>query len=272
MRKIAVINQKGGCGKTTTAINLSACLAEQGRRVLLLDLDPQGHSTLGLGTTPEDVRVGMYSVMALETSLEEILHSASPNLDLAPANITLAAIEQKLSGKNQREKRLDQAIAALNHYYDYIIMDCPPSLGLLTINALMATEEVLIPLEAGTFSVHGMDRLLETIEVVEKRRLQALQVHILKTLFENRTRLSKAMSSEISEVFGDRVLKTTIRQTVRLREAVREGRPISEHARSCKGYEDYASLAREIMALEFATPLSTMDEEELLKALEQVQG
>ena len=203
MRKIAVINQKGGCGKTTTAINLSACLVERGRQVLLLDLDPQGHSGMGLGISPDEVRAGMYSVLSREASLEEIIHPVRTHLDLAPANITLAAIEQKLAGTDQREKRLLQAIDGLNQHYDFILMDCPPSLGMLTINALMASDEVLIPLEMGAFSVHGMDRLLETLEVVKRRGHKSLKVKILLTLYEARTNHAKAMLSRISEIFQE---------------------------------------------------------------------
>lgn len=270
MRKIAVINQKGGCGKTTTAVNLSACLAELGRQVLLVDLDPQGHGSLGLGVMPEDLRIGMYSVLAQEASLPEVLHPIRPRLDLAPSNITLAAIEQKLAGTEQREWRLLQALSELNLFYDFVLMDCPPSLGMLTVNALVACQEVLIPLEIGAFSVHGVDRLLETVELVKKRCQKPIKVMILVTLFEGRTNHSKLMLSRITEVFGEQVLKTVIRQTVRLREAAREGLPVTEYARSSKGYEDHSALAKELLAGPESVPLPKTGEQELLKTLEKV--
>jgi chromosome partitioning protein len=269
MRIISIINQKGGCGKTTTAINLSACLAELGCEVLLLDLDPQGHSGLGLGVFPDQTQKGMYAVLAREAPLQEMIQAVRPNLDLAPASITLAAIEQKLAGADQRERQLLLAISGLKRYYDYILIDCPPNLGLLTINALMACDEVLIPLEAGIFSFHGMGRLLETVRLVKTHGKKTLKSRVLVTLYDGRTNHSKAVRNQITETFGDLLYRTVIRQTVRLREAAREGLAITEHDRSSKGYEDYAGLAREVMATEDIAVLPNIPEQEYLDTIEQ---
>ena len=270
MRIMAVINQKGGCGKTTTAINLSACLAELGCEVLLMDLDPQGHSGLGLGVTPAPSRKGMYEALTREATLEEVIHPVRTNLDLVPAGITLAALEQRLAGTDQRESQLPLIISQMKRYYDYILLDCPPSLGLLTINALMASSEVLVPLEAGVFSLHGMGRLLETIDLVKTHGQRTLKVRLLVTLYDGRTNHSKAVLGQVSETFGDLLLKTIIRQTVRLREAARAGLPIAEYDRTSRGYEDYNALAREMMAAEEQTVLPIIPEKDFLETLEQV--
>lgn len=270
MRIMAIMNQKGGCGKTTTAINLSACLAELGCEVLLMDLDPQGHSSLGLGVTAEQHHKGMYEALTRESTLEEVIHPVRTNLDLAPGGITLAAIEQRLAGTNQRESQIQLMISQMKRYYDYILLDCPPSLGLLTINALMASSEVLVPLEAGVFSLHGMGRLLETIDLMKTRGQRTLKIRLLTTLYDGRTNHSKAILSQVTETFGDLLLKTIIRQTVRLREAAREGLPITEYDRTSRGYEDYTALAREIISMEEQTVLPKIPEQDFLETIEQV--
>ena len=270
MRILAVINQKGGCGKTTTAINLSACMAELGYEVLLMDLDPQGHSSLGLGIPADQVQKGLYEVLTHEASLEEVIHPIRTHMNLAPANITLVAIEQTLAGTDQRENRLRSALSQIKHSYDYIVLDCPPSLGLLTINALMASHEALVPLEAGIFSLHGMGRLLETIDLVKTHGHKSLKVRLLVTLYDGRTNHAKAVLNHISETFGDLLFKTVIRQTVRLREAAREGLPINEYDRASKGYEDYLALACEITSSEEQVALPKISDQDFLEALEQV--
>jgi chromosome partitioning protein len=267
---MAIMNQKGGCGKTTTAINLSACLAELGCAVLLMDLDPQGHSSLGLGVTPPQHPKGMYDVLAREAALEEVIHPVRTNLDLVPGGIALAAIEQRWAGTDQRENQLHLIISQMKPYYDYILVDCPPSLGLLTINALMACGEVLVPLEAGVFSLHGMGRLLETIDLAKTHGQRTLTVRLLVTLYDGRTNHSKAVLGQVSETFGDLLLKTIIRQTVRLREAAREGRPITEYDRTSRGYEDYNALAREMMSADEQTVPLRIPEQDFLETMEQV--
>jgi chromosome partitioning protein len=270
MRIFAVINQKGGCGKTTTAINLSACLAELGCEVLLIDLDPQGHSSLGLGISTDQVGKGLYEVLTHEASLEEVIHPMRTHMSLAPANITLVAIEQILGGTDQRENRLRAALSQIKHSYDYIVLDCPPNLGLLTINALMAANEALVPLEAGIFSLHGMGRLLEILDLVKTRGHKSLKVRLLVTLYDGRTNHAKAVLAHISDTFGDLLFKTVIRQTVRLREAAREGLPINEYDRTSKGYEDYLALACEITSLEEPVAPPKISDQDFIEALEQV--
>jgi chromosome partitioning protein len=264
------MNQKGGCGKTTTAINLSACLAELGRQVLLVDLDPQGHSSLGLGMTPEQHHKGVYEALTREVTLEEVIRPVRTNLDLVPGGITLAAIEQRLAGTDQRENQLRFTLSQMKRCYDDILLDCPPSLGLLTINALMAGSEVLIPLEAGVFSLHGMGRLLETIDMVKTHGQRTLKTRLLVTMYDGRTNHAKAVLEQVSEGFGDLLLKTIIRQTVRLREAARAGLPITEYDRTSRGYEDYAALAREMASTEERAALSEIPDQDFLETLEQV--
>jgi len=270
MRIIAVINQKGGCGKTTTAINLSACLAELGQEVLLMDLDPQGHSGLGLGILPDPAQKGMYSVLAREVPVKELIQPVRTQLDIIPASITLAAIEQKLAGMDRRERQLMLAMAGLNRYYDYVLLDCPPSLGLLTINALMASDEVIIPLEAGIFSLHGIGRLLETLQIVKTHGQRTLKARALVTLYDGRTNHSKAVLAQITETFGELLFKVIIRQTVRLREAAREGLPINEYDRTSKGYEDYTALAHEVMATEDPLSLPEIPDQDFQEAIDRV--
>ncbi len=270
MRIMAIMNQKGGCGKTTTAINLSACLAELGCTVLLMDLDPQGHSSLGLGITAEQQHKGVYEVLTREAALEEVIHPVRTNLDLVPGGITLAAIEQRLAGTDQRENQLQIVLSQMKRYYDYTLLDCPPSLGLLTINALMACSEVLVPLEAGVFSLHGMGRLLETIDLVKTHGQRTLKIRLLVTLYDGRTNHSKAVLGQVSETFGDLLLRTIIRQTVRLREAAREGLPITEYDRTSRGYEDYTALAREMISAEEQTVPLRIPEQDFLETMEQV--
>jgi chromosome partitioning protein len=264
------MNQKGGCGKTTTAINLSACLAELGCEVLLMDLDPQGHSSLGLGITAETHHKGVYEALTRESTLEAVIHPVRTNLDLVPSGITLAAVEQRLAGTDQRENQLHLIVSQMKRYYDYILLDCPPSLGLLTINALMTSNEVLVPLEAGVFSLHGMGRLLETIDLVKAHSQRTLKIRVLVTLYDGRTNHSKAVLGQVSETFGDLLLKTIIRQTVRLREAAREGLPITDYDRTSRGYEDYMALAREMNSMEEQAVLPKIPEQDFLETMEQV--
>ncbi len=270
MRIIAIINQKGGCGKTTTAINLSACLAELGCEVLLLDLDPQGHSSLGLGVMTDEIQKGMYEVLAKEATLEEALRPVRTNLDLVPATVSLAGIEQRFAGADHREKQLAMALSGLRRYYDYVLIDCPPGLGLLTINALMTSQEAIIPVEAGIFSYQGLNRLLETIEMVKTHGRRSLELRVLLTCFDQRTNHARACLDQYKETFGSLMFHTLIRQTVRLREAAREGMPINEYDRSSNGYTDYCALAQEIMASETRASIPDIPEREFVESMENV--
>lgn len=253
MRTIAVMNQKGGCGKTTTVVSLSGCLAVEGHRVLVIDMDPQGHATLGLGIDAEELDQNLYEVLSEppETAarLEEVIVKAAPNLDVAPSGVILSALEQKLSaeGVRGRTERLAQVIAKLETPYEFVLIDCPPNVGILTFNALRAAQEVIVPLETSYFALHGVAKLLETIALLEERIGHQLAIRILPTLFDGRTRFAKRALAEVRATYKDLVYDTVIRNNVRLREAVQQGVTIAELDRRSYGFVDYMSLALEIL-------------------------
>jgi len=250
MRTIAVINQKGGCGKTVTAINLSACLAEQSQSVLLIDLDPQGHASLGLGVQPDEIDRNLYHLLSEhhpEATWKDIRIGLGPDLDVAPSGLMLAAVEQELSGHPGREDRLLIALARLDREYDYVIVDCPPSLGLLTFNALRACREIIVPVETSFFGLHGLAKLSETIQLVDERFGQRKHVRVLAIIFDRRTRIANEVLAELKTHFGDALYRTVIGINVRLREATGFGQPICQYDRHCAGYRDYAALAEEVL-------------------------
>ena len=274
MRSIAVMNQKGGCGKTTTVVNLAGCLASEGHRVLVIDMDPQGHATLGLGVDPDEVDENLYEVLAEEAGeaarLEEVIVSASENLDVAPSGVILAALEQKLAaeGARGRTERLAGALEKLEKGYDFALIDCPPNVGILTFNALRAAQEVIVPLETSYYAMHGVGKLLETIGLLEDRIGHSVTVRILPTLFDGRTRFAKRALAEIRETYKDLVFDSVIRQNVRLREAAQRGKSIAELDRRSYGFVDYMSLALEILyereeEIEIQVPIEPEDSETL---------
>ena len=251
MRVISVINQKGGCGKTTTAINLCGCLSQLNRRVLLVDLDPQGHASLGLNLNPEDVRCGMTEVMTQSTGLEEVIRVADgTNLDVAPANITLSTVEQLLAGAAGKEGRLLNKIEGMQRNYDYVIIDSPPSLGILTFNALRASDMSIVPIDMGFFSLHGVAKLIEIIDLVSRHTGHEVQLRALATMVSLRTRFTREVLDEIRQHFKDNVFRTLIRNNVRLREATSHGVPISHYDRRSAGANDYRAVAEEVLAME----------------------
>ncbi|MBI2810906.1 MAG: ParA family protein [Candidatus Melainabacteria bacterium] len=261
MRTISIINQKGGCGKTTTAINLSASLAKLNRRVLLIDLDPQGHASLGLNLKPEDLTKGMTEVLTQATCLDDVIYeSICPNLDLAPANITLSSAEPLLASVSQKEQRLLSAIEALRRSYHYIIIDSPPSLGMLTFNALRASDEAIVPVDMSFFSLHGLAKLIEIVDVVARHTGHDVAVWALATMVNSRMRFAQEILGEVQRHFMDRTFKTMIRNNVRLREAASHGLPITEFDPHAKGAVDYMALAQEVVLQEAAVPIGAIAE------------
>lgn len=254
MRTVAIVNQKGGCGKTTTTVNLAGCLAADGARVLVVDMDPQAHATLALGVDPERVEQNLYEVLAEATGaarLDEVIVPASQRLHVAPSGIALSALEQKLAAERAegRTERLARALAGVRDRYDFALIDCPPHVGLLTFAALRAADDVIVPLEASHFALHGVQKLLETIALLGERIAHAPVVHVLPTLYDGRTRFARETLAEIRRCFGERCFDTVIRSCVRLREAARAGVPIVRYAPRSNGALDHGALAVEVAAL-----------------------
>jgi chromosome partitioning protein len=253
MRTIAIVNQKGGCGKTTTTVNLAGCLVAEGARVLVVDLDPQAHATLALGVDPEEIDENLYEVLADPDGparLAEILVPVTERLHLAPSGIVLSALEQKLAQERAeaRTERLGRALVEIAARYDYALVDCPPNVGLLTVSALRAAGEVIVPLETSHFALHGVHKLLETITLLGERLGHMPMVRVLPTLYDGRTRFARETLAEIRGLFGDLCFDTVIRGCVRLREAARRGEPIAQLAPRSNGALDYAALAVEVAA------------------------
>ena len=253
MRVIAIVNQKGGCGKTTSSVNLAGCLAADGFRVLLVDIDPQSHATLALGVDPDELEENLYEVLAEPGGadrMERVIVGVSQGLDVAPSGIVLSALEQKLATApiESRTDRLSAGLSGIAGAYDFVLIDCPPNVGLLTFNALRASGEVIVPLETSSFAIHGVEKLLETIGLLAERLGHELTVRILPTLYDGRTRYARQTLMDIRERFKDMCFDTVIRLNVKLREAARAGVPIGVYAASANGAIDYSALAVEVEA------------------------
>jgi len=258
MRCIALINQKGGVGKTTSTANLSACLAKLGKTVLAVDMDPQANLSVHLGIEIYNLEKSIYFVMAGQASAEEtIVHTGIQRLDILPSDINLAGAEIELVGVPGREMILKEALTPLQSRYDYVLIDCPPSLGLLTLNALTTAREIFIPLQTEFFALHGMSKLLDTFEIVKKRLNHTLEITgIIACMFDTRTRLSHEVFENIKEYFSNKVFETVIRKNVRLAESPSHGKPIISYDSNSHGSEDYMALAREVIAQEGSLPAS----------------
>ncbi|MBU2945604.1 ParA family protein [Zobellia uliginosa] len=246
---IAIANQKGGVGKTTTTVNLAASLGVLEKKVLLIDADPQANATSGLGIDVESVEYGTYQLLEhTKTAKEAIISTDSPNLDLIPAHIDLVAIEIELVDKDQREYMMKKAISDLRDTYDYILIDCAPSLGLLTLNALTAADSVIIPIQCEYFALEGLGKLLNTIKSVQKIHNANLDIEgMLLTMYDSRLRLSNQVVEEVRKHFADMVFDTIIQRNVRLSEAPSYGESIIKYDASSKGASNYLNLAHEVV-------------------------
>ena len=251
MRIITVANQKGGCGKTTTAVNLSASLADNGKKVLLIDLDPQSHATLGLNIKAD---LSMYNVLSKLThrkaKLENIIQQVGDNFDIAPSSVVLSALEQELSGEIGRESRLWETLMDFAKSYDYVIIDCPPNLGLLTINAIRATDEIIVPVEASRFAIEGLGQLIDIMSLIQDRLNHVVSYRVLVVNFDSRLRHSFTMLDKIKATFKAKMFSTIIHVNVKLKEAQNEGTHILNYDKYCRGTKDYFSLSRELLTAE----------------------
>ncbi len=252
MRIIAVVNQKGGCGKTTISINLASALAEAGQRVLLVDMDPQSHCAVGLAVPEEQIEQSIYDVLISRSrnepiKLTEILWQISDRLELAPASIDLSAFEQQMAGIAERECCLNEALNEMKADYDYAIIDCPPAVGLLTFNALRAATDVIVPVETGYFALHGLSKQLETLSILCKRCSQQVDVKVLASMYDIRTKMAREILAELRSHFGDKMFETIVSFNTKIKEASSFGQPISEYDPASKGRKDFFSLAEEIV-------------------------
>ncbi|MEC7680009.1 MAG: ParA family protein [Planctomycetota bacterium] len=264
MRSIAVINQKGGVGKTTSSVNLAAALAESGRRVCLLDLDPQAHASLHLGIAAHGDSPSMYEVLCGDAALEQARQTVEnhPNISVVPSNLDLAAAELELAGEVGREMILRDRLAEDHQSFDYLILDCPPSLGVLTLNALVAVQEVFLPLQPHFLALHGLSKLLRTVEVVSRRLNSRLRLTgVMLCMYESNTRLAAEVSTDVDEFFQvskssrdffrqAKFFETRIRRNIRLAEAPSFGQSIFQYAPESNGAADYRALAQEVLAQE----------------------
>ncbi len=247
---IALANQKGGVGKTTTAVNLSACLAFLGKKTLLVDNDPQGNSTSGIGINKGKVNKSIYDVLISEIDIKEAIQETMlENLYVCPSNIQLAGAEIELVNQIMRESRLKASLNTIRDEYDYILVDCPPSLGLLTLNSLTAADTILVPIQCEYYALEGLAQLMNTVKLVRKHLNPSLEVEgVVLTMFDSRTNLSLQVVEDVRSYFNDKVYGTLIPRNVRLSEAPSYGLPIILYDKTSKGAESYLSLAKEVIA------------------------
>ena len=250
MKVICIFNQKGGVGKKTTNINLCAYLAMEGYKVLTIDIDPQGNTTSGLGLDKRNLELSMYDVLTSDTSLKDVILKSDlvQNLHIAPSTMELAGAEVEMIERNYREKILIDKISEVKDNYDFIFIDCPPSLGILTINALTASNSVLIPIQCEFYALEGVGQLINTIQLVKKSLNKNLTIEgVLMTMFDFRTNLSNEVYKEVEKYFGEKVFNITIPRNIRLAEAPSFGLPIMLYDEKCKGAESYLNFTKEFL-------------------------
>jgi len=252
MRTIAIVNQKGGCGKTTVSINLASAFAELGKRTLLVDMDPQSHCAVGLAVPEDQIEQSIYDVLISRSRNEpirvtEILWQIGDKLELAPASIDLSAFEQQMAGIGERECALKLVLDDIKDEFDYCVVDCPPAVGLLTFNALRASSDVIVPVETGYFALHGLSRQLETLSILCERSNQKVNVKVLASMYDIRTKMAREILAELRNHFGDKMLRTTVNFNTKLKEAASFGQPIFEYDPASKGRSDFRSLAEEVL-------------------------
>ncbi|MDH3693773.1 MAG: ParA family protein [Gammaproteobacteria bacterium] len=247
-RILAVANQKGGVGKTTTAVNLAASMAKTNRSIMLIDLDPQGNATVGCGIQKDEIDKSIYQVLSNEAGIREAGKQVDNNLVVVPSSPDLAGISMELASEFAREMRLKNALSLVQEKYDYIFMDCPPALDLLTVNALVAATGVLIPLQCEYYALEGLTSLLNTVNRIKEILNPRLQIEgLLRTMFDSRVTLSNEVSDQLLEHFGDKVFRTVIPRNVRLAEAPSHGQAVIDYDRNCAGAQAYLALAGEML-------------------------
>jgi len=253
MRTIAIINQKGGCGKTTVSINLASALADLGNRTLLVDMDPQSHCAVGLAVPEEQIEQSIYDILVSFSRdeplrLSEISWKISERFELAPASIDLAAFEQQMAGVMDRENCLTSVLEQVAGDYDYVIIDCPPSVGLLTFNAIRAATDVIVPVETGYFSLHGLSKQLETLSVLCKQSSRDINVMVLASMYDIRTKMGREILGELRKHFSSKMFHTIVNFNTKLKEATSLGQPISEYDPASRGHKDFQRLAEELVS------------------------
>jgi chromosome partitioning protein len=272
MRTVAIINQKGGCGKTTVSINLASAMAAKGYRTLLVDMDPQSHCAVGLAVPEEQIEHSIYDILIgmgrnEPMRINEILWQICDRFELAPSSIDLAAFEQQMTGIVDRENCLRKVLDSVREEYDYVILDCPPSVGLLTFNALRAATDVVVPVEMGYFSLHGLSKQLDTLNILCRQCEQKINVMVLASMYDIRTKMAREILAELKKNFVQKMFKTVVNFNTKLKEAASLGQPISEYDPSCKGFKDFLNLADELIGTD-----TQMHRAELVNSLQAKLG